>query len=656
MNAKFKQINKNYFLKSYIKLLIIFNLLNSTFSLLIDNIIRFGSLNFRFCHFSFNSDGDMILDTSSYPKSSERKFFGIKQNGHFCFKDEDNEETPFTTNITVGHAHGRIEGESYFIKLTSNNIDIHGNELILGISKNYPDTNQSIYMEFYNLTDRTAKIYLTSNALGYLVTDSFSIIKTPEESETFYSYILTYIAAENYYKYYFTLKKTYFSYDFSKGCNHVNEENSFEIANHRMISCFFTVLKRYICFYLKKDKTTFIARAYESDLSNPKETNVYTSTYTYNEKFFFKSIHFKGEIGFFIYFQASNYLKFSILKCNDNREMITYSTFSKVSIDKTNFNADDRLNDILKLNDFQLIYLSVSKNYTHFKFVTFTLYKNDTLINIRYYQIEMWPQHSIRIFHDLKGALYKNFIALAFSNCPEEACTTSGTHNIYASLIIFCYPNSTDNNLDIIPQLYETNKNIENDFSFNFEGTLKIENNLFGYVFKGTKIMKMPIGLNLTNPTNGNILEVESIILKDENVSLNFETHENYIKKDYIIEYAYVLEEPNYEVMEAYYTYIDKSKGNQQENEKNYYKKYEYIGRTSNFSLIIKENLTNNCYDDSCSLCLTNYTCIICKYNYTFNNNNKTCFPDPFAPTNVLTTIPTNNQHNTETNTPTNNK
>ena len=394
-------------------------------------------------------------------------------------------------------------------------------------------------------------------------------------------------------------------------------------------------------FLFKKDKITFYARAYKSDLSSPIETIVYTSGYSYEAKFFFKSIHFKGEIGFFIYFQASNYLKFSILKCNDNREMKTYSTFSKVNIDKTNFNVDDRLNDILKLNDFQIIYLAVSLDYTQFKFVTFTLYKNDTLINIRYYQIEMWPQHNIKIFHDLKGALYKNFISLAFSNCPEEACTTSGTHSIYASLIIFSYPNSTDNSLDLIPQLYETNKNIENDFSFNFEGTLTIENNIFGFVFKGTRIMKLPIGLNLTNVANENILEVESVILKDENVSLNFETHKNYEKKDYIIEYAYVLEEPNYEDIINYYTYIDESKGNQQTNEQNYYKKYEYTGRSSNFALIIKENLTTNCYDDSCSLCLTNYICITCKYNYTFNNNEKTCFPNPYAPTTILTTIPT---------------
>lgn len=117
--------------------------------------------------------------------------------------------------------------------------------------------------------------------------------------------------------------------------------------------------------------------------------------------------------------------------------MKTYSTFSKVNIDKTNFNVDDRLNDLLKLNDFLIIYLFVSMNYTQFKFITFTLYKNDTLINIRYYQIEMWPQHNIRIFHDLKGVLYKNFISLAFRNCPEEACTTSDTFNLCIFNYIF---------------------------------------------------------------------------------------------------------------------------------------------------------------------------------------------------------------------------
>ena len=147
--------------------------------------------------------------------------------------------------------------------------------------------------------------------------------------------------------------------------------------------------------------------------------------------------------------------------------------------------------------------------------------------------------------------MYKIFIALAFCDCPVSTCTTSGKDSIYPYFFIFSHRYSTDNSLNIIPQLYKTNKKIENDFSFNFEGTLKIEKNLFGFVYKGTRIMKLPIDFNLTNVTNRNIIEVESVILKDENVSLNFKTHENYGKKDYVIEYAYVLEEPNYDIMKA---------------------------------------------------------------------------------------------------------
>ena len=137
----------------------------------------------------------MVADVSSYPLKPELQFFGIKQNGHYYFKDANDEEYPFST-ITVGHSNGRIEGESRFIKLTSNNVDIHGKEVILGISKN-SDSTQGIYMEFYNLTDNSARIYLTTNSLGKIITDSFSIIKTPDESEDFYYYTLTYISLNN---------------------------------------------------------------------------------------------------------------------------------------------------------------------------------------------------------------------------------------------------------------------------------------------------------------------------------------------------------------------------------------------------------------------------------------------------------------------------
>ena len=199
--------------------------------------------------------------------------------------------------------------------------------------------------------------------------------------------------------------------------------------------------------------------------------------------------------------------------------------------------------------------------------------------------------------------------------------------------------------MDIIPILYNTNKNIENDFSFNFEGKLIVDNNLFGLVYKGIKIIRIPNDIYLINTENKKIILNDSIILKNENVSLSFDNHDNYISKNYIIEYSYVLEEPDYDSSSnnSYLVYFDDILGNQIEDEKNYYQNNNYIGKSSDFTLIISEDLTTNCNNDLCSLCFSNYSCITCTYNYTFNENSKTCLPNIIMDikTTILTTIPT---------------
>ena len=61
-------------------------------------------------------------------------------------------------NVENGNK-GRIEGESFFIKLSSTDSNIHGRELLCGISKNYIELYdiiniilyiiQAIYLEIY---------------------------------------------------------------------------------------------------------------------------------------------------------------------------------------------------------------------------------------------------------------------------------------------------------------------------------------------------------------------------------------------------------------------------------------------------------------------------------------------------------------------------
>ena len=172
MNDKIR--NKNSFLNIFIVLFFMFQRIKFAIPQLLNNIIRLGEDNLRYIHFSFNSNGDMIIDSSAYPISDERKFFGLKKNGRFFFfNDTNNKETPFYS-LTANHNRGRIEGESHFIKLTSNNSEIHGRELICGISKS-EDSGDGYFVEIYNLNDKNMTNYYTPYVFGNLITDSFII-------------------------------------------------------------------------------------------------------------------------------------------------------------------------------------------------------------------------------------------------------------------------------------------------------------------------------------------------------------------------------------------------------------------------------------------------------------------------------------------------
>ena len=619
----------NCHLYSFINLFFLFQLFNLVFPQILNNIIILGENNLRYSHINFNKNGDMIIDISAFPVTTERKFFGLKKNGRFYFKDSNNKETAYYS-MTADHTRGRIEGESYIIKLTSNNNNLHGKEMIYGISKNERG-NPNFYTEVYNLDNKNMTKYLTINIFGNIVSNTFNIIEKPNQlNSNYYYYTLSYIVY-NSSSYYLNIIDAYFSFDISTGSKHVIEIST-KVKVQRIVSCFYTDKSLYICFFLSEENQIII-KVYDSDFSSSKTTSFYDPTINFGAlEIFFKGIHLKGEIGFFIYFkEGKNYPTFSVLQCNNDKTMTAYSNFEEINIDKYTFHSHHLLNDIIKLNNFQICYTSISEDKLNFQIVIITLYKSDTLMNIRYYQIEIWITYTKKIYLDIKSGLYKNFVSLAFSHCSQNNCESPYSDAHIVSLIIFSYPNSTDNSLDIIPQLYYTNKKIENDFSFNFDGALTIENNLFGLVFKGTRIMNYPEGLSLVNITNRKILKIESIISKDENVSLYFDTHENYAKNDYIIEYAYVLEEPNYDEIKNYYNDTDYTYGENIESEKNYYQKYEYTGRSSYFTIQISENLITDCNDDySCELCFPNYTCITCTYGYTFNNSNKICVPKPF--------------------------
>ena len=161
----------------------------------------------------------------------------------------------------------------------------------------------------------------------------------------------------------------------------------------------------------------------DTSLSSSKTTVIYTessSVTSFNNKKFMKTIHLKEEIGIFVFYTDKDDIPLiSLYKCNSNNILEIYNSFRNIKIDKISFNNDNILNDLVKLNDSQICFVSTSSDKLSLYVVIFSLYNNDLKMNIRYYSIEMWNDSKQIIFKDIKVSLYKNFLSISYSHCPQ---------------------------------------------------------------------------------------------------------------------------------------------------------------------------------------------------------------------------------------------
>ena len=110
---KFKLKNFfSYFILFHINLIKICNLDSN----ILNSFLVFDSKNYRSGHFAFNSNGDMIIE---YSNDNSRLFYGLKKNGKFFFKDEQQNEIPYK-EIVLGNSNYRYESRNIFISLNNN--------------------------------------------------------------------------------------------------------------------------------------------------------------------------------------------------------------------------------------------------------------------------------------------------------------------------------------------------------------------------------------------------------------------------------------------------------------------------------------------------------------------------------------------------------
>ena len=464
-----KNKNATIFTDYNLFLFLLILLFRKVFSIeeLIDNIIQLGDENFRFNHFSLNSKGDMIIDTTAYPGNNERRFFGLKKNGKPYFYDENNIETPyrslFVHNLDNENQQ-KLEGESNFIILSEQK-DNEIKEYLLSFSI------LDNYMELYDfdkneiITEKTTTIFKND-----LITSSMnSFFKSKTKIDNKFNYYIAYIHyynETNEFKFY--ILRCYFtSKDINNKGYHFDTGSRKSTINKVIASCFETELNKIACFYQKTDLKYQIVTL-DEDFN--RDTQAYTtlSTALVHFDLFFKAIHFKNEIGIFIYYTdiIDEYPIISLKYCsNEDNKFYNYKNLGNITVDKMSFNIKASLNDIIKLNDNKICYISVSKDKNTLIIVIFNIYNDDNNMMIRYYSYDLYNNNGITFYNDLRAFSFNDFISIAFSHCPQSECINDNDKH-FSSLIIFNYPNNNnDKNVDLFEYIYLTNNNL-NNFSF----------------------------------------------------------------------------------------------------------------------------------------------------------------------------------------------
>ena len=589
----------------------------------INNIIKIGNSTFIYVNFAKFSNGDLIVETSSYPKSQKRMFFGLRNNGRPFYKKNSGEDTSYYS-INSGGTEGLFESEASTIKITSNNANENGKEYFIVMGK-YEN-----YAEIFDFSQN--KVYYKNVAsftsISSVKTLRHAILPLPSTSQFYY--LFGFMGGNTDSKVYFQ-KHIFNSLNNFANTNTYDQPKSKDKAYGRQVSCFVTKAELIICFYLTKDinKVYFNFHKYDKNLSKEK-ISTYASIID-DQNLFCKCIHLKEEIGIFAsyYTISSNTYPFLFIREFKNNDFQSYLTgannyYSAIVLQKPKLLTNVLLNDIVKMNDNKIAFSSTLESKETFYIILVNFF-GEKKYKIRYYDIPIFPLYNYKIFSELRINNYNNFVAFASSFCRNQICNKDSEN--FTALMIFSYPNSSDITFSLDEYLFNNNISIESiEIIINLKNQLVLENNIFGYILSCIIISESGEGSDFklySSKNKSNEIKKNYTLENDENIILKYIGDLNYIKKlDKKIEYYFIAIEPEYNIYENFPEQVGG------DNDETFFTKEEYIGRLTYYKIKLENELSNDCIDINCELCLkeNKESCIICKYNFTIIDGIKTCY------------------------------
>ena len=605
------------------------------------NIIWVGEQYFRYIGFAEFSTNDLIFEATSYPGSSKRMFYGLQGDGSYLF-NLNGVKTPYFSKDVEGQTDNddnkRYEAELFVAK----KIDT-GKEYLISIPR------YSQYMELYDFEGGT--IY-QKKASEVLVERMISIRQSSHNfiSSDNQNYVILSYASDN------GKSKNPISLYVHKFALNSISNNGFKSINYytesdivgNSLGCFITKLNYIICIYLTKSDSNSISIfniiALDSELD--KLTSLTLEYPSYNEEAFIKCIHYKDEIGIFTYYTTENEILVPTIKFleYDNTNLGSFKNYldnyEEIKLSKS-FDSDCQLNDIIKISEYKICYIAPSTDRENLYVIILNIYGTEKII-IKYYKIQLYILYHYKILLEIMSHLYNKFIAFGFSFCQITNCTVEAGE-YYSGFMIFSYSNTIDTSLNLDDYLFDNNIDID-DFEINLAENTKIENNIFGYIYSGIKILQKDNcdNINLVSSLNETKnIEVNTILEENENIKIKSLNSDYYSEFDCTLKYVYIITEPDYGIYNSYITYKDETYGIDSET---LYKSQieEYEGRNGYYQFTLNNKLEKNNCNLNCLLCLkeTPDYCITCKYNYTLekvNNEDMKICNDTLEETDLIT-------------------
>ena len=587
----------------------------------INNIIYFKNSNkyWGYINGMTTQFDDLIILVSSFSARNQRLLFGITKDGRGYF----NESKYHMMEINDPDSIGRFESEAFMVKLKEKTSD---KEYILSFGKGvqfleiYDIESNKIYFKpiwtsFLQLADvhQISGAYLKVSSDGYnsyligLLATDFSDQNSPKSFLILFTFQITSLSDED------------IILEF--------EQKQQDTYNSKMLSCYETNEKSIVCFFKYTHSLTASYTSYYYTLSKDR---VYTENiHTINknnkdEERFFKCVHYYSEIGAFIYYNDDDIPKAIIHFYELKSSSGCFNSKCKIELNY-NFDCNNLLNDIVKLSEGKIFFAAASNDKKSLYIVSI---HNIEITDIHFYYIERIYHVNSLIYNDfafndtIRLTIFNNYLALCSNGLTNAKVT-------FSSLIIFSYPNSTDLRKEITHLLLNDNEININNITIDLKNLCLIENNIFGHVLIGVKIIdiyKSSCDAYLISLSNNKEISKEQLLPIDDKLKLVIQKNGDiYNKFTYGIKYSCFSNVSSYDKHNSYPIAIEdkKNKG------KEIFNSEIHSGRHTYYNFSLDNQLTEEGCNEGCELCyyLDKTKCITCNLGleFEFLDDNKIC-------------------------------